>query len=147
LIREEDTAATLYHGRAFGSVPGKTKDLLPCCIPEVVSGSAATRVEIAPRFFHSTEMEKQGPRVAVKRAFTDSLEWLEAISPVETDRFRLGVRDDTNATQRVAVMERERQNVAEKRAPTPRPCARRSTPSRAKPQDLRWVAGRRRLKR
>jgi len=43
-------------------------------------------------------MQEQGSRIAMKRAFAYSFEWLEAITPVELDRLRFGVGYDTNAT-------------------------------------------------
>jgi hypothetical protein len=38
------------------------------------------------------------------------------MAPIEVDRFRFGVGDDTNAAERVTLIEREGQDVAEKRA-------------------------------
>ena len=53
----------------------------------------------------------------MKGALADCFDSLEAVPRVKGDRLRFGIGDDADATQRVTLIQRERQDMAEQRAP------------------------------
>src|SRR3990172_9345897 len=53
----------------------------------------------------------------MKGALADCFDWLEAVPRVKGNRLRFGIGDDADATQRVTLIQRERQDMAEQRTP------------------------------